>query len=133
MSRSPQDVTEAELAVLRLLWERSGASIREMADELYSGGGQAQYATVQKLLERLENKGHVQRLRDTSPQRFAAAVGRDQLIGRRLRDLAEKLCGGSLTPLLTHLASSETFTPDELQTLRRLVDELGRKPRRPKR
>ena len=61
MARTPQDVTDAELAVLQVLWEEGPLPIRSLADVLYPGGKTAQYATVQKLLERLEGKGCVAR------------------------------------------------------------------------
>src|SRR5271165_4168268 len=103
MARTPRDVTDAELAVLQVLWDNGPATIRDLTDTLYPGGGAAQYATVQKLLERLECKDCVFRQRTPGAHVFAAALARDELIGRRLQDVAEKLCGGSLTPLLTHL------------------------------
>jgi predicted transcriptional regulator len=92
----------------------------------------AQYATVQKLLERLEAKGYVRRDRSASVHVFAAAVGRDELIGRRLRSLADKLCGGSLTPLLSHLLQSGPLSAEERRSLRELIDELDTResPRR---
>jgi predicted transcriptional regulator len=46
------------------------------------------------------------------------------LIGRRLQDVAEKLCGGSLTPLLTHLVRTRRLSARERQELRDLIDEL---------
>src|SRR5207253_2491412 len=103
MARTPQDVTDAELAVLNVLWDGGPATIRQITDALYPQGGVSKYATVQKLLERLESDGYVLRDRTASVHVFAAAVSRDELIGRRLRSLADKLCGGSLTPLLSQL------------------------------
>jgi predicted transcriptional regulator len=82
---------------------------------------------VQKLLERLEGKGYVRRDRTPPAHTFAAAVGRDELIGRRLQEVAEKLCGGSLTPLLTHLVRARPLSARERQELRQLIDELDRK------
>src|SRR5436305_578523 len=61
MTRTPRDVPEAELAVLELLWRDGPATRRQVADVLYPGGGPSQYATVQKLLERLQQKGSVGR------------------------------------------------------------------------
>jgi predicted transcriptional regulator len=124
MARTPQDVTEAELAVLQLLWDRGPALIRRLTDALYPGGGPAQYATVQKLLDRLEAKGCVRRDRTGAAHTFTAAVGREEIIGRRLRDVAEKLCGGSLTPLLTHLVRARGLSTRERQELRALIEEL---------
>ncbi len=124
MARTPQDVTDAELAVLQILWDGGGATIRQLTDALYPGGATAQYATVQKLLERLESKAFVRRDRAGAAHNFTAAVGRDALIGRRLQDVAEKLCGGSLTPLLTHLVRTKRLSENERQELRALIDAL---------
>src|SRR5437588_12129618 len=131
MARTPQDVTDTELAILHLLWEHSPQTIRQLTDALYPGGTSAQYATVQKLLDRLEAKKFVARDRTGPAHVFAAAIGKEELIGRRLQDMAEKLCGGSLTPLLTHLVRTRQLSPRERQELRDLIDELddnGDKP-----
>jgi predicted transcriptional regulator len=127
MARTPQDVTDAELAVLQLLWDGGPATIRQLTDVLYPGGGTAQYGTVQKLLDRLEAKGCVHRDRTPAAHTFAAAIRREDLIGRRLQDMAEKLCGGSLTPLLTHLVRTRRLTARERQELRDLIDEFDPK------
>jgi predicted transcriptional regulator len=121
------DVTDAELAVLQALWDRGEATIRQLTDELYPGGNSAHYATVQKLLERLQGKGHVERDRSGHAHRFRARTDRDALVGRRLRAMAEKLCGGMLAPLLTHLVRAETLSANERHELRALIDQLDRK------
>ncbi len=127
--KMPQDVTDAELAVLQVLWERGSATIRQLTDVLYPEGNDAHYATVQKLLERLEAKGHVARDRSGHAHKFMARTDRDTLIGRRLRAMAEKLCGGLMAPLLTHLVRAEALTSHERQELRDLIDKLDRKKR----
>lgn len=127
MARRPQDVTDAELEVLRALWEIGPATIRTLTDRLYPPGGASEYATVQKLLERLEDKGHVEHHPDGRQKVFTARVGRDDLVARRLRETAERLCDGSLTPLITHLVSAGRLSRGELRELRRLVDRLSRK------
>ena len=125
----PQDVTDAELAVLQALWERGSATIRQLTDVLYPDGNEAHYATVQKLLERLEAKNHVRRDRSGHAHRFSARTDRDTLVGHRLRVMAEKLCGGLMAPLLTHLVRAEALSNEERQELRDLIDRLDRKNR----
>jgi predicted transcriptional regulator len=127
VARRPQDVTDAEREVLRALWDAGPATIRALADRLYPGGSTSKYATVQKLLERLEDKGHVARRPAGRQNVFSARVGRDELLARRLRDAADDLCDGSLTPLISHLVSSARLSRSELLELRRLVDRLSRK------
>ena len=87
---------------------------------------------MQKLLERLEAKNCVARDRSASVHVFTAAIARDDLIGRRLRSLAEQLCGGSLTPLLTHLVQAESLSASERQSLRALIDRLDDERKSPR-
>src|SRR6478672_4179087 len=129
MGRPAQDITESELAVLRILWDRQPATIRQLSDILYPKGEAAQYATVQKLLDRMEAKGYVKRDRTLFVHMFSAVLDRDQLIGRRLRSLAEMLCDGSLTPLLTHLARADDLTEKDRRALRAIMDEIEADPR----
>ena len=129
MPRTPQDITDAELAVLSQLWDSGPATIRQLTDALYPAGGFAHYTTVQKLLERLQAKGCVQRLDGGRAHRYRAVVGRDELIGRSLRQVAEKLCGGSLTPLLTNLVRLQRLTVREREELRALIGELASRPK----
>src|SRR5262249_48040527 len=124
MTRQPQDVTDAELAVLQALWNNSPATTRELADKLYPGGKAAHFSTVQKLLERLEDKEYVRRERGDGPQVFVPTVSRDELLGRWLETVAEKLCRGSLTPLLTHLVRANRLSTRDYHALRELIDEL---------
>lgn len=129
MARTPQDVTDAELSILQCLWGQREATTRQITDLLHPRGTASQYATVQKLLERLEAKGCVVRDRTRWPHVFEPVLNRDDLIGRRLRAMAEKLCGGSMTPLLTHLLKAEHLTPRERQQLRAFMDELNARSR----
>jgi predicted transcriptional regulator len=125
MIRRPRaDATDAELAVLKILWDRGPSTIRLLTDLLYPAGGAAQYATVQKLLERLEGKACVRRRSDGRVNVYSAAIELDDLIGHRLRETAEKLCQGSLTPLLTHLAGASELSSDDLESLRDLIRRL---------
>jgi BlaI family penicillinase repressor len=136
MARTPQDVTDAELAVLQVLWAEGPLPIRRLTDALYPEGKTAQYATVQKLLERLEGKQCVARDRSNTIHVFKATIDKGELVGRRLRQVAEKLCGGSWTPVLTHLVQTEQLTAKDRQALRQLIEDLdqtkARKERRGK-
>jgi len=126
MERTPQDVTDKELEVLQFLWDSGRATVRQLTDALYPKGTAAQYATVQKLLERLEDKGCVARDRNHWPHVWEAAVAREELIGLRLRAMADQLCGGSLAPLLLHLIRSEPLSTRERQELRAFLEQLQR-------
>lgn len=127
MEREQINVTDAELAVLQVLWDHQPATIRQITDAVYPDATDAKYATVQKLLERLEEKGHVQRDRSQHAHQFTAVTTRDMLVGRRLRAMAEELTGGLMAPLLSHLVRAETLTAEERRELRDLINGLDRK------
>ena len=127
MARTPKDVTDAELAVLEVLWKQAPATVRQITDQLYPSCKPSDQATVQKLLQRLEAKGYVSREAGGRAWLFSALVDRQGLIGRQLQATADKLCEGSLAPLLTHLVKKATLSAEDMQALRNLVDSLSQK------
>ena len=123
-------VTNTELSLLDRLWERGKATIRELTDALYPGGGTAQYATVQKLLERLEAKGYVRRDRSRRAHVFWAKIGRQEFLGEVFQDLAQKVCGGSVTPLFSSLLATARLSREERRAMRRFVEEFFKEEKR---
>lgn len=124
MARKPVDVTDAELAILQILWGRGEATVRDLALTLYPKQTASDLATVQKLLKRLEEKDCVERDRRHWPHVFRPLINRNDLIGRRLQDTANDLCNGALTPLLTHLVRTSPLTDADRQELRSLLESL---------
>lgn len=131
MPRPPQDVTDAELAILEVLWDRGSATVREIAELLYESYSASQHATTQKLLERLQAKNCVRRNRSHWPHVFEATIDREALIGRRLQQTADRLCDGSIQPLLTHLVKAGQLSAEDRRSLRSLLDELEQKGQKP--
>ena len=128
--RSRQDVTEAELALLQILWERGALTIRELADVAYSDDAADPYSNVKRLLARLEAKGFVRRDQRGPQLTFDATVDRNELVGRRLEELSKTLCGGSISPLLMQLVQAGKLTNRQRGMLLQLIKELDtdRKP-----
>lgn len=128
MSRKPQDVPPAEQAVLEVLWEHGPTTIRDVTVELYPADLETGYSTVKRLLARLKAKSFVRSDKTGFAHVFSAVVDREELLGRRLESLADSLCEGSLSPLLSSLAKSERLTEKQQQTLLSLIDELKESP-----
>jgi predicted transcriptional regulator len=126
MPRKPQDVTDAELAIMEYLWENQTSTALALSEIIYGATTASNVATVQKLLKRLENKGCIKRNRSTWPHQFTALLDRDGLIERRLQNTAIDLCQGSMTPLLTHLIRVTRLSRKDRNELRNLLDELGK-------
>jgi BlaI family transcriptional regulator, penicillinase repressor len=118
MARQPsEDVTNTELAILQVLWDEGRTTRRRVTDVLYPDGGEAHYATVQNLLGRLERKGFVRSKRQGNVLEFTPLVSRDELIRRRLQGLADKLCGGAVSPLVMNLIRSQPLSVADVEEL----------------
>jgi BlaI family transcriptional regulator, penicillinase repressor len=117
-------ITDVELSILQVLWERGQATSRELTSALYTEVTDPKIATVQKLLERLEAKGCVRRDRRERAHQFHPLVSHDQYLRSRLKALADRLCGGALAPLVTTLLRSKAISRNDREQLRKLISEL---------
>lgn len=118
----------AELALMEQLWESGRQTARALREALYPGSTKAQHGTVQRLLQRLEDKGFVERDSTLPVHVFAPAISREAYGGRQLESLADKLTGGSLAPLLSHLIDHRRISFDEMARLRSLLEEANGAP-----
>ena len=125
---SPPPVTDAELAVLELLWAEAPRTARQITERLYPAGTPSDVATVQKLIQRLEAKDLVTRDRTERTHAFFPAVTREAYAGGRLAELADRLSDGSLAPLLMHLVSARRLSDRDLAELRKILDDAPPKP-----
>lgn len=130
MVRKPQDVTDAELAILQVLWRDADSTTRNITDELYPDGGASDYATVKKLLSRLESKQFVSRDASQMSHQFTATLTQEELIEKRLNDVAVDLCDGSTTPLVMNLLKNRKYSARERKQLHALFAELFGKDRK---
>jgi predicted transcriptional regulator len=124
MAQRNRDVTEAELAILQVLWDEGPATVRRLIDRLYPPGGSSAHATVRKLLERLEAKGCVARDSSGPVQVISASVRSEDLIEQRIQSVADQLCGGSIASLLTKLIDARKIPAQERKALRDYLDRL---------
>ena len=116
-------LTNAEFAIMDLLWQTDRLTARKIREQRYPDAAKAQHGTVQKLLQRLEEKGYVERDRTLSIHFFSATVSRTAYGGGQLEALSQKLTAGSLAPLITQLIENKKITPDEIARIRALLDE----------
>ena len=117
-----QQLANAELAVMNLLWQNDRLTARRIREKLYPDATKAQHGTVQRLLQRLEDKGYVERDRSLSVHLFSAAISRQAYAGGQLELLASKLTAGSFAPLITHLVEEKKISRDEINRIRAILD-----------
>lgn len=122
MTDTPR-ASNAELRLLDVLWGEPGLTVRACAERLYGQPSAVQYRTVQVQLDRLEKKGLVSRDRTGTAHAFTPTVERDAFLGDQLQSLADRVCDGSLTPLLLNLAEHAELSEDDRRRLWRLLGE----------
>ena len=115
--------TGAELELLGVLWERGPSTVREVHES--SGGTKGTgYTTTLKILQKMADKGLVERDESKRSHVYRAA-GRPEVTQRRLGgELMERAFGGSPAKLMVQALSDDRATPEELAEMRRLLDEL---------
>ncbi len=124
MSKKPHGVTPAELSVMQQLWRRAPQTIREISNELSPRNANSYYATVKKLLERLEAKGFVRRHPQGIAFEYEPTINRDEMVGQRLDEVSQTLCDGSVSPLLTQLSQHHLLNRNQQKVLLKLIEDL---------
>lgn len=117
-----ETVSKTELRILDLLWNNSPQTIRDLCDEIYGDTSSSYYATVQSLLDRLETKGWIKRDRSKFKHEFSPAKSRSDFVGQQIQNVADTVCGGSISALLGQLASGRKLTAKERRELKKLID-----------
>jgi len=117
-------ISDTELSILQFLWDHGDATSREITIAIYGEMTEAKMSSVQKLIERMEAKGCVERNRSERAHRFRALASRDQFLRSRLQALADRVCDGTLIPLVTTLVQSKGFSKKEREELRKLLGDL---------
>lgn len=115
-------LANAELAVMDLLWQNDRMTARQIREQLYPDATKAQHGTVQRLLQRLEVKGYVERDRTIAVHFFSAVISRQTYAGQQLESLANKLTAGSFAPLITHLVEENKISRSEIKRIRAILD-----------
>ena len=120
--RAAPRLAAGEIEILQMLWREGGVTILEAQQALDRPVG---YTTVQTRLNRLVAKGVVTRSK-TRPAKYQAAVAPEDVSARHLDLLVERVSGGSVVPLVAHLVKDRDLSPEEIDQLKRLIDDAER-------
>ena len=115
--------TDAELAILRVLWSRGPSTVRDVAVAM---GREGSYTTVLKLLQIMADKGLVERDDTDRTHVFAARLSEERTQRQLLQDLLDRAFGGSALKLVMQALSSKKASAEELAQIRQLLDERER-------
>jgi BlaI family transcriptional regulator, penicillinase repressor len=112
--------TDAELAILRVLWSLGPSTVRQVAAAMDREGG---YTTVLKLLQIMTEKGLVVRDESARTHIYSAAYTKDQIQRQLVMDLVDRAFAGSAAKLVLQALASKTSTPEELDEIRKLLSK----------
>ena len=123
MTREPPRPTQSELEILAVLWDAGPATVREVQQELEARRPTG-YTTVLKLLQIMTEKGLVRRDERERAHRYAPKLPREKTETQIVGDLLDRAFGGSSSRLVMRALSSRRATPEELDRIRELLNEI---------
>ncbi|HEX7157739.1 MAG TPA: BlaI/MecI/CopY family transcriptional regulator [Edaphobacter sp.] len=118
--------TEVELELLQVLWEKGGATVREIF-EVVSQHRSLGYTSVLKMLQIMTEKGLVERTEAGKAHIYRAAASQEETQSQILRDLSERLFAGSAAQLAMHALSMQPASAEELEEIRRIIRQKKEK------
>jgi len=124
MRYNSKDVTDTELAILKVLWDRGPTPVRGIVEAIYQKHTHSLHASVKSLLERLADKGFVACQPRDGVHLFAATVERESFVATQLQLLADSNFGGSLTPLLNTLVDNVKLSTKDREAIRKIIDKI---------
>jgi BlaI family transcriptional regulator, penicillinase repressor len=119
-SRQPNDV---ELDILRAIWNRKSCTVREVHEAL-QGERKTGYTSTLKMMQVMCEKGLLKRDDSQRPQVYRPAVPEAQTQKKIVRDLVQRVFGGSARKLVMQAVQSHKITREELAEIRKMLDQL---------
>jgi BlaI family penicillinase repressor len=115
-------LTPQELEIMKLVWERDSAMVRDVYEALLRRRKIA-YTTVMTMMKILETKGYLKKRRQDRAFVYEPAHPKSQVISGMIREFIDRVFNGSAEPLLVHLVKSRRIREKDLQKIVRMVEE----------
>src|ERR1700686_5451366 len=122
IKQPPHKPTASELEILRVLWNRGPSTVREVHESL-SEKKDLGYTTVLKLLQIMTTKGTVRRNETQRAHVYEACLPAEQTKRQIAGDMLQRVFEGSASQLMMHALAGSTSSPQEIEEMRRLLDE----------
>ena len=116
-------ISEAEQAVMEVLWRESPLTAAEVAERVDRSRGWSD-RTVKTLLSRLLGKGVLRHEEDGRRYLYRPAIKREDFVAQESGKLIDRMFGGQVTPLVAHLAKRDRLTPKDIEEIEALLKEL---------
>jgi predicted transcriptional regulator len=122
MSRNTPRPTDAELAILRVLWERGPSTVRQVHESL-AEARETGYTTTLKLMQIMAEKGLVTRDESSRTHVYSARASQENTQRQLVSDLVQRAFGGSAAELVLRALASHKTSDTELREIRKLIDD----------
>jgi predicted transcriptional regulator len=119
MRRRSPTLTEQELEIMKIVWQRETATVRDVYEALLERRKVA-YTTVMTMMKILEQKKYLKKTLAERAYIYRPAQPKGQVIGDMVRDFVNRVFNGSAEPLLLHLVEEHDLSPEELEEIARL-------------
>ena len=116
-----ENLTPLEPEIMHVLWETGPANVQTVQQKLKRD---LAYPTVQTLRHIPERKGKAKRTLENRPDCYNPAVSRKQVVGKHVKDVVDRLFGGSAESLVMSLVETKHLTPEKLARLQKLVEQV---------
>jgi predicted transcriptional regulator len=122
MTRSSPPLGAQELAIMKIVWRRGDATVRDVYETLRQRRPVA-YTTVMTTMGTLEGKGYLKKSLDGRAYRYRPAQPERRVMSTLVREFVDRVFDGAATPLLAQLVRESRLSREEREELRRLIDE----------
>jgi predicted transcriptional regulator len=120
MRPKSRTLTEQELEIMKIVWERKRATVRDVYETL-RGRRQIAYTTVMTMMRILEQKNYLKRHQRERAYVYEPARPKNQVIKGMIREFLNRVFNGSAEPLLVHLVEDERISEEDLERIRRAI------------
>ena len=119
-------LTEQELEIMKIIWRRGNATVRDVYEELLTRRKIA-YTTVMTMMGILEQKGHLKKSADERAYVYTPTQPQREVVGNMVQDFVKRVFNGSAKPLLVHLVEDQTISAEELDEISKALKSKRRK------
>jgi BlaI family transcriptional regulator, penicillinase repressor len=127
MRTKTRTLTEQELEIMKVVWERKAATVRDVYEELRERKGVA-YTTVMTMMNILETKGHLVKRPEGRAYVYEPSQAQTQVISGMVQEFVDRVFDGAARPLVLSLLQERKLSREDLEEISRLIDETQEEP-----
>jgi BlaI family penicillinase repressor len=121
-------LTDQELEIMKIVWQRDSATVRDVYEDLLTRRKIA-YTTVMTMMGILEQKGHLKKSADERAYVYTPAQPQNEVVGNMVHDFVKRVFNGSVKPLLVHLVENKNISKEELDEISKLLKDNAKRQR----